>query len=131
MQRKIDRSARAGSQSRDISRHLLFGECFPETHTPPWPKDRVIRETRLSKVRQKMDEFRAMLGEKGKNILDNYHSRSMKVTCAATECCTYVGIIGPRHAILKSTTWRQPAPYLPSYLPGFVNAARSTRCLTR
>lgn len=42
----------------------------------------------------------------------------MKVTHAATEYVVhmYVGIIGPRHAILKSTTRRRPP--LPSLIPG-------------
>jgi len=56
----------------------------------------------LSDARRKMDEFLAMFEEKRRNMLDNYHSRSMKVTRAATKRCTYIGIIGPRHAILKS-----------------------------
>lgn len=44
----------------------------------------------LSAVRRKIDEFLAMLGEKRRNMLDNYHSRSMKVTRAATKRCTYI-----------------------------------------
>lgn len=78
----------------------------------------------LSDARRKMDEFLAMLGEKRRNMLDNYHSRSMKVTRAATKRCTYVGIIGPRHATLKSY-------YTVGAARAFVNAARSSRCLTR
>lgn len=55
-------------------------------------KKRIIHEQRdLSGTRQKMDEFRAMLArKKRRSMLDNYHSRSMKVTRAAVEHCTYI-----------------------------------------
>lgn len=68
-------------------------------------KSALIREPRLSNARRRrwMGSERCS-GEKRRSMLDNYHTRSMKVTRAATwSYCTYVGIIGPRHAILKST----------------------------
>jgi hypothetical protein len=51
---------------------------------------------------------------------DNYHSRSMKVTRALirAELYIHVGIIGPRHAILKSKARERR----------FVNGARFSRC---